>query len=477
MFRLNLIISRLLLIIAGLLLLICRLTVGQSSTSYHQTCNVTIHDSFGYILSPNYPQHYDPNTNCEYRIIAEEGRNIELSFRIFDIERTRNCLYDKVEVFNGLTTSSVRLGTFCGSFRPGDIISTTNKMLLKLQSDDSKQAFGFVAIFNSISPTIAEDNSCGGILLNDEGSFHSVNFPKSNYPNSQSCIWHIKVSTDNAIVLRFKKFALEYSVGCKYDFVTIYGKVYGSSNLEILGKYCKLSQVPDEIISEGNEMFVAMSSDSSGNNVGFSAYYTTIPATIPVVTKSSPLIPSTTTTTTSTIAPTTTTATTTTAATTTATTTTTAVTTTTVPIVPTTDNCADRCADMEIEGQCSSNFYAIFARVGKAKHKENEPMKVLLIIQKTLKSPKGWTLKRKSRTYLVIHCPACYPNLVMKSRIIITGRSNSSTGSKLFDPTFVSPFKRKEYKKVRKMLSTCRKNKRRRKRNRSKRNQGKSKSN
>ena len=75
--------------------------------------------------------------------------------RIFDIERTRNCLYDKVEVFNGLTTSSVRLGTFCGSFRPGDIISTTNKMLLKLQSDDSKQAFGFVAIFNSISPTIA----------------------------------------------------------------------------------------------------------------------------------------------------------------------------------------------------------------------------------------------------------------------------------------------------------------------------------
>ena len=41
----------------------------------------------------------------------------------------------------------------------------------------------------------------------------------------------------------------------------------------MLGKYCQTAEVPDEIVSDGNEMYVTFTADSSGNNVGFLAYY------------------------------------------------------------------------------------------------------------------------------------------------------------------------------------------------------------
>ena len=42
-----------------------------------------------------------------------------------------------------------------------------------------------------------------------------------------------------------------------------------------LGRFCKFADVPDEILSEGNEMFITFATDSSGNDVGFLASYST----------------------------------------------------------------------------------------------------------------------------------------------------------------------------------------------------------
>ena len=44
-----------------------------------------------------------------------------------------------------------------------------------------------------------------------------------------------------------------------------------------LGRYCQISQVPNEIVFNGNEMFVIFSTDSSGNDIGFSAEFLTQP--------------------------------------------------------------------------------------------------------------------------------------------------------------------------------------------------------
>ena len=51
-----------------------------------------------------------------------------------------------------------------------------------------------------------------------------------------------------------------------------------------LGKYCEASQIPKQIVARGNGMYVTFTSDSSGNDVGFGATYTSRPASADPVT-------------------------------------------------------------------------------------------------------------------------------------------------------------------------------------------------
>ena len=64
-------------------------------------------------------------------------------------------------------------------------------------------------------------DSCGGLLTESSGTFHSVNFPKFNYPNSMTCVWLIRAPENHQIVLTFSKMTLEISTNCKYDSVTV----------------------------------------------------------------------------------------------------------------------------------------------------------------------------------------------------------------------------------------------------------------
>ena len=67
-----------------------------------------------------------------------------------------------------------------------------------------------------------EANSCGGLITEStSGTFHSVNFPKFNYPNSLTCVWHIRAAEDQQVVLSFDKLTLEPSSNCKYDSVVV----------------------------------------------------------------------------------------------------------------------------------------------------------------------------------------------------------------------------------------------------------------
>jgi len=75
---------------------------------------------------------------------------------------------------------------------------------------------------SAVTNYLTGPNSCGGLLSDSSGTFHSVNFPKSNYPNSLTCVWHIRAPENHEVVLRFIKLTLEVSVNCKYDSITIF---------------------------------------------------------------------------------------------------------------------------------------------------------------------------------------------------------------------------------------------------------------
>jgi tolkin len=59
---------------------------------------------------------YDNRADCEWRIEAELGKNVQLTFLTFEVEEEKTCSYDYVEVYGGLDDSSGPLhGKYCGN--------------------------------------------------------------------------------------------------------------------------------------------------------------------------------------------------------------------------------------------------------------------------------------------------------------------------------------------------------------------------
>lgn len=80
-----------------------------------------------------------------------EGKVVVLSFRFIDLESDNLCRYDYVDVYSGHVNGQ-RLGRFCGTFKPGALVSTGNKMLMQMVSDANTAGSGFLAVFSAAHP-------------------------------------------------------------------------------------------------------------------------------------------------------------------------------------------------------------------------------------------------------------------------------------------------------------------------------------
>lgn len=80
-----------------------------------------------------------------------EGKVVVLSFRFIDLENDNLCRYDYVDVYSG-HVGGQRLGRFCGTFKPGALVSAGNKMLLQMVSDANTAGSGFLAVFSAAHP-------------------------------------------------------------------------------------------------------------------------------------------------------------------------------------------------------------------------------------------------------------------------------------------------------------------------------------
>ncbi|XP_072883756.1 scavenger receptor cysteine-rich domain-containing protein DMBT1-like [Hemitrygon akajei] len=114
--------------------------------------------------------------------------------------------------------------------------------------------------------------SCGGYLYESYGSFVSPAYP-SSYPNYASCIWYIRVNSNQKINLQFTDFDLEANSGCTYDYVAIYDGP--STNDPLLARIC--SQPSETYTSLYNSMTIYFRTDGSVTQQGFSANYHSLP--------------------------------------------------------------------------------------------------------------------------------------------------------------------------------------------------------
>ncbi|XP_058479827.1 procollagen C-endopeptidase enhancer b [Solea solea] len=229
----------------------------------------------GIVASEGFPSHYKPNSKCTWYITVPEGHVVMLSFRLFDLEADPTCRYDYLDVYNGHNRLVQKLGRFCGTFRPGALISTSNTMMIDMVSDEATGGRGFLAYFTAGKPHVEENQFCGGRLTKEQGSVKTPNWPNSDYPAGISCSWHITVEQSNVIEVKFEKLDLEPDTYCRYDYVALFNGGE-KDNSRRIGKFCG-DRAPSTIVTNGNELLVQFVSDLSVTSDGFMAHYSSVP--------------------------------------------------------------------------------------------------------------------------------------------------------------------------------------------------------
>ncbi|KAK3602322.1 hypothetical protein CHS0354_007115 [Potamilus streckersoni] len=196
------------------------------------------------ISSPNFPNVYDHNLNCEWLLEAEDRYYIiQVDFQNFDVENQTYCVYDYLQVYDGAYVLDKHLlNTFCGPNLPPSQKSSTQWMRLKFHSDYSLQYSGFQFTYKSVNITeeqcyTAYDNYVALNATSSPQSFSSQNYP-NYYPNNHDSYWMIgNLQYPTAkLILKITNINIEVAEFCKYDRIMIYeGKCTTS---KVIYTYC-----------------------------------------------------------------------------------------------------------------------------------------------------------------------------------------------------------------------------------------------
>jgi len=205
---------------------------------------------------------YNPNLQCTWTITVPEGSLVELSFDLFDVEEDEDCIFDRVQILDGIhkkwtgsgTDSNsngralrhdedydnwvdenedfVIAGALCGNTtRALPYQSLGNSMTVIFTSDLSDAGFGFNATWKVVDTDLKQDDNCGVTVADGaSGSFPSPKGPMKPgqpivYPSNADCQWTINVgdlAEGQVVQVWFDEdFKLEKSDNCEYDSVKI----------------------------------------------------------------------------------------------------------------------------------------------------------------------------------------------------------------------------------------------------------------
>ncbi|XP_033347146.1 cubilin [Bombus vosnesenskii] len=153
------------------------------------TCGGRFTTDTGIIFSKNYPKNYPHSQNCKWLIQVDQNYIVNMTFLDFDIEDSRNCTDDYVQIYDGPTTDSPLLGTHCGNELPPSYESTSNEMLVVMRTDRILGAKGFQARYRK---------DCGArIIVRDQGYVVPYATYTTDALSDGSCTW-ILVAEDLA---------------------------------------------------------------------------------------------------------------------------------------------------------------------------------------------------------------------------------------------------------------------------------------
>jgi len=108
--------------------------VSCKETSYNLKQSRFVH-----FASPNYPRKFEPQTQCNWLLIAPVGYRVKIKFVSFYLvggqvtSRRLDCMHQKLQM-NDLLSGKID-GPYCGNTPPPSLVSTGRMIRVKLQSD------------------------------------------------------------------------------------------------------------------------------------------------------------------------------------------------------------------------------------------------------------------------------------------------------------------------------------------------------
>ncbi|XP_055944726.1 cubilin-like isoform X2 [Argiope bruennichi] len=238
--------------------------ITYSSQSNVQGCGGLLTTPTGRISSPNFPDVYENNLNCEWLIRIHPDNRLKLTFQEFNLEPHSNCSFDYLEIYSGNSDSAPLLGRYCGWNPPPELFSNTNQLFIRFRTDNSLVHSGFKAEYKTI---------CGGVYSELTGILSSPYYPDS-YPAHAQCIYDIRLDPGNLVNVSFHYMDIEAHLDCRYDYLEV--RDGDSESSPLIGRICGYRQ-PENIISTYNSLWMRFETDGSVQNRGFYAEYNAIP--------------------------------------------------------------------------------------------------------------------------------------------------------------------------------------------------------
>ncbi|KAH0623682.1 hypothetical protein JD844_006723 [Phrynosoma platyrhinos] len=124
------------------------------STQYasgNHSCGGHLSGPSGSFSTPLYPSNYPSNSRCVWDIQVAENHQVELLFEDFVLEITSRCIFDFIEIFDGISSTAPSLEKTCYKAKKL-YVSSSNKMRVVFASDSSVNDRGFYAVYREVPP-------------------------------------------------------------------------------------------------------------------------------------------------------------------------------------------------------------------------------------------------------------------------------------------------------------------------------------
>lgn len=140
---------------------------------------LVVNDASGAIMSPGFFNgRYDHNVKCSWKFVAPVGKVVKVKFQVMDIEKSNECGYDSVQVWDVKESKGFRLAKYCGRSLPMELLeSTGNYLFVYFVTDESGGVGRFSFQWDFIDPMPPEphDRHCGSPAIQPSLTSRIVN--------------------------------------------------------------------------------------------------------------------------------------------------------------------------------------------------------------------------------------------------------------------------------------------------------------